>query len=74
MKNEFPLNEPVFKAQIGFSLKQGLKLAIKKTKSIAKNKLLQGMGELLDEKQKVWVKNNLQKDLIFYVNLYLRNL
>jgi len=29
------------------------------------------MGELLDEKQKVWIKKNLKKDTIFLLRLML---
>ncbi|HAI74000.1 MAG TPA: hypothetical protein DCS28_03555 [Candidatus Moranbacteria bacterium] len=36
--------------------------------------ILQGLGELLDAKQKDWVKNNLKKDLIFQLKLYREGL
>jgi hypothetical protein len=35
--------------------------------------LLQGIGELIEEKDKNWIKNNLKKELIFLLNLYLKN-
>ncbi|KKU32538.1 MAG: hypothetical protein UX48_C0054G0004, partial [Candidatus Azambacteria bacterium GW2011_GWB1_46_27] len=33
--------------------------------------ILAGMGELLDDKQKTWVKVNLRKDTIFLLKLKL---
>jgi len=33
--------------------------------------ILSGMGELMDEKQKAWVKNNLKKDTIFLLKIRL---
>lgn len=33
--------------------------------------MLAGMGELLTDKQKVWVKNKLKDELIFLLNLLL---
>jgi len=32
------------------------------------------MGELLDEDRKAWVKQNLKKELLFYLQLYLEKL
>jgi hypothetical protein len=34
-------------------------------------KMLSGMGEVLNEKQKSWVKNKLKEELLFQLRLYL---
>ncbi|MBI5229944.1 MAG: nucleotidyl transferase AbiEii/AbiGii toxin family protein [Candidatus Magasanikbacteria bacterium] len=36
---------------------------------LPENQILEGMGELLDEKQKLWVKNSLKKETIFQLRL-----
>jgi len=50
--------------------KLALARAVKKTGKIKPNQLLQGMGELLDQKQKSWVKSKLVSETIFYLRLY----
>lgn len=47
-----------------------MEAAVKKVDQVKKAELLDGLGELLDEKQKVWVRENLQKEAIFQLNLY----
>jgi len=74
LKNDWQINEEVLKENSKVNLRQALKKAIEKVKKVKKRHLLQGLGKLLDEKQKFWVKENLPKDLLFYLNLYLKNL
>lgn len=74
LKNEWEINEESFKNKTGLSLKQGLKKAVLKLKNIKIKQLLRGVGELLKEKQKYWVKENLKNELLFYLKLYLENL
>lgn len=38
-------------------------------KNVDKNKILDGLGEVLGKKQKVWVKDNLIDELIFHLNI-----
>ena len=38
---------------------------------IKSNQILQGLGELLDPKEKAWVKNNLIKETIFALKNYI---
>lgn len=71
LKNEWEIDEEFFRNKTGLGLKQGLKQAIRKLNLIKSTQLLQGLGELLDEKQKNWVKDNLKKELAFYLKLYL---
>lgn len=74
LKNDWKINEKVVKEKTGLSLKAALEKTIKKVKEIKKNQLLQGLGELLDEKQKPWVRENLQKETIFYLKYFLKEL
>lgn len=73
LKNDWQINEYYFKKQTNLSLNQGLKKAIVKLKTIKDNQLLQGLGELLEEKEKKWVKTQLKKELLFYFKLYLES-
>ena len=74
LKNSWSVNEAVLKEKTGLSVKQALKKALEKVAKIEKNQVLRGLGELLDNKQKAWVKENLIKDTIFYIKLYRENL
>jgi hypothetical protein len=39
--------------------------------SISDRNILSGMGELLDERQKVWAKTNLMKNTVFLLKVRL---
>lgn len=72
-KNKWLVNELVLKEKTGLSLNKAIEQAIKKVNGLNKNQLLQGLGELLDLKQKTWVKEKLKKETIFYLRLYQEN-
>ena len=74
LKNDCPINEAILKEKTGFSIKQALNKTLGKITKINRNQTLQGLGELLDNKQKYWVKENLIKDLMFLLKLHLENL
>ncbi len=74
LKNDWEINEEVLKEKTDFNLNQALGKAISKVKEIKKNQLLQGLGELLEEKQKLWVKENLSKEVIFYLEYRLKEI
>jgi len=69
LKNNWEIEEKAVKEKTGLSLKDAFKKTITKIDTIKKNQILQGLGELLDEKQKPWIKENLQKETIFYLKL-----
>lgn len=70
-KNHWDINEEVVKAQTGKNLKQQLKECIKKIKTIQEDKILESLGELLEEKEKIWVKKNLKSEALFMLRNYL---
>ena len=70
LKNEWVINEAVLKEKTGLSLKKALELAIKKVSGIDKSQILQGLGEFLAEKQKVWVREKLIDETVFYLSLH----
>lgn len=74
LKHDWKFSEENLKAKTGLTIKMALKQAVEKVESVKKNQLLQGLGELLEEKQKNWIKNNLREELLFHLKLYLESL
>lgn len=70
LKNKWPINETVVVEKTGLSLKKAIEQAIKKVNGIDKNQRLHGLGDLLDNKQKAWVKEKLIDETVFYLRLY----
>ena len=50
-----------------------LKKCIEFVENVSDSGILSGIGELLNEKQKAWVKNKLKKDILFLLKLMLEN-
>jgi len=58
-------NEKIIESSINKNLSSYLKFLVEFIeKNISSKTILHGLGELTDEKQKVWIKNNLKKELI----------
>jgi predicted nucleotidyltransferase component of viral defense system len=70
LKNKWTINETVLEEKTGLSLSRALKEAIKKVGAIKQNQILQGMGELIDAKQKDWVREKLIAETVFYLRIY----
>jgi hypothetical protein len=64
------MNEPLFIEKVGMSLSDALEKAKHQVKAIKKTELLAGLGDLLDNKQKDWVREKLVDELVFYLDLY----
>lgn len=71
LNNHWELNEEVLKIQTNVNLEDSYKLAIKRVENVKDSELLSGLGELLTERQKVWVKNSLKEELLFLLKLQL---
>ncbi|MFH1453600.1 MAG: nucleotidyl transferase AbiEii/AbiGii toxin family protein [Armatimonadota bacterium] len=70
-KQSWPINEDIIKLRTGKSLKNYLSELEKFIKENLLNKnILQGMGELLNETEKIWVKNNLKAELLRIITFY----
>jgi len=70
LKQGWGINGKVVKEKTSLSLPRALNKAIKIIKKVPNNKVLNGMGELLEEKQKQSIKETLKDDLIFQIRLY----
>jgi len=53
--------------------KDFLQKCIDSLEKVSDRNILSGIGELLDEKQKVWVKSKLRAETIFLLKLALDN-
>ncbi|MBU1089188.1 hypothetical protein KKF38_00115 [Patescibacteria group bacterium] len=47
---------------------------MKKIEKISDRIILQGLGEVLEEKDKIWAKGNLKKETIFLLKNYQKSL
>ncbi|MGH8016371.1 MAG: nucleotidyl transferase AbiEii/AbiGii toxin family protein, partial [Candidatus Zixiibacteriota bacterium] len=72
-KEQWPINRDILKTRTKMPLKDFLHACIEKLEKLPGRSILAGMGELLDEKQKVWVKAKLRSDTIFQLKLLLDN-
>lgn len=74
LKNAWVINEAVVLEKTGLSLQKSLDDAIKKVSLITKNQVLQGIGDLVNPKQKPWVKEKLTAETLFYLRLTRKDL
>jgi len=70
-KNNWDINRELIEATTGKKTKKHLTDCIAVIKTIKNNQILHGVGELLSEKEKNWVKNNLKTEVIFLLKNYL---
>ena len=74
LKNIFEINEKIIKTRTGLKLKEYLNKCIEFLDKYNDNYILQGIGELIDEKQKAWIKNKLKNEVLFLLKLKLSEL
>jgi len=71
LNNQWPINKEIAEKRTGIKFEEYLKKCISFVESLNDRHILSGMGELLDEKQKAWAKNNLRKDTLFLLKIRL---
>jgi len=71
LKNRWPINKEIVEKRTGMNFKDHLKTCIQFVESLSDRNMLSGMGELVDDKQKAWIKTNLRKDTIFLLKVRL---
>ena len=69
-KKHWPINEEIIMKRTGLSTKDYLKKCIKELEKDSNRNILSGIGELLDAKQKAWVKEKLMDEVLFYLRAY----
>ncbi len=74
LKNNWPVNEKIIEKRTGMALQEFLPLCIDMLESKSDRGILSGIGELLDEKQKLWAKAKLRGETIFVLRLLAESL
>lgn len=67
----WPVNKKIVEERSGVTFKEFLEKCIAKLEKKDNKDILNGLGELLDEKQKAWAKEHLVKDALFLLKLKL---
>jgi len=70
-KNNLDIDTEVLKIRTNKSVKEHLADCIALIEQVKDNQILQGLGELLSEKEKAWVKTHLRKDVVFLLKNYM---
>jgi len=70
-KNNWDIDTEVLKIRTNKSVKEHLVDCIAIVEQVKDNQILQGLGELLGEKDKAWVKNYLKKEVVFMLKNYM---
>lgn len=73
MKNNWEINKKLVELRTNMIFKEYFKKCIEVLQNFNEKYILQGIGELLEKKQKVWARENLKKDVLFLLNFYLEN-
>jgi len=73
LQNEWPVNKKIVEERTKMSFKEFLQKCINSLGKMTDQNILSGMGELLDAKQKDWVKAKLRTETIFLLKLKLQN-
>jgi len=71
LKNNWQVNKEIVTKRTNMSFKTFLQKCVKLLTNTNDQHILSGIGELLDTKQKIWVKSNLRKDTIFLLKIKL---
>jgi len=71
---KWEINDQLIKLRTGCSLEEYLRKCLDFIEKINERQILQGLGELIDEKQKEWVRKKLKQELIFLIQYHIKEL
>jgi predicted nucleotidyltransferase component of viral defense system len=71
LKNRWPINKEIVERRTKSSFKEYLEKCIKFVEALSDRAILAGIGELIDAKQKAWIKAHLKKDTAFLLKVRL---
>ncbi len=71
LAHDWPVNKKIIEERMGMIYKKFLKRAVEVMEKFDDRDILAGMGELLTEKQKAWVKTRLKSEALFSLRLAL---
>lgn len=72
-QKDWPINKEIIEKRTEMSFNDFLQKCIDALEKLPNRNILAGMGELLDEKRKAWVKAKLRTEVIFQLKLMLEN-
>jgi hypothetical protein len=72
-KNNWEINKEIVEKRTGMSYKKFLEVCIKELEDMDNNDILKGLGELVTEKQKAWIKSKLKLETIIQLKLRLES-
>lgn len=70
-KNNWDISTEILKIMADKTIQEHLADCIAIIENVKDNQILQGLGELLSEKEKMWVKTDLRKETVFLLKNYL---
>lgn len=70
-KNNWDIDVAVLKIRTHKTVKEHLADCIALIEQVKENQILQGLGELLSDKEKAWVKTHLRKEVLFLLKNYM---
>lgn len=73
LQKDWPINIKIIESRTEMSFKEFLSKCIELLEGLDDRNILDGMGELLDEKQKAWAKAKMRKETIFLLKLKSEN-
>lgn len=73
LNNDWPINKQIVENRLGLPFDEFIKKCIVLLEKMNDARILSGMGELLTEKQKQWMKAKLKTETIFLLKLMLQN-
>lgn len=71
-KNNWDIDQKIVEIITGKKFNEHLTDCLRLIESIAPNQILGGLGELLNDQEKIWAKQNLKKEVIFLLKNYQR--
>lgn len=74
LENDWPINTEIIEKRTGLSPADFIKKCIKRLEAKSNRSILSGIGELLDEKQKIFAKTKMKDEVIFLLKLRLEGL
>jgi len=69
-KNNWDIDAEVIKIRTGKTVKEHLAECVSLIERVKDNRILEGLGELLNEKEKVWAKTHLREEAVFLLKNY----
>lgn len=73
LQNDWPINKEIVEKRTSMPFKDFMQKCIEMLEKLSDREILAGMGELLDEKKKTWVKTRLRVETIFQLKLRLES-